>query len=228
MSFFASSARTSRLFYLAYGLFLQYIVITFTLMYFYQGGYYFDHEATSFIINRNYLSDLGRTISFNGQTNPAYLFYTLTLSLAGLGVSLFFLLISSTLSSRWKYLLLFFALISSVGYIGIAFNPVDSSLQAHLIFGKLSFFAFFFASVLAHILLDRTQYRRASQIFYLLNFLLFLYLLLMFFGPRSSSGLWALALKTLAQKFIVYTMMISALFILGDLRKQKKPPKATF
>jgi hypothetical membrane protein len=190
-------------------------------MYFYHAGSYFHHDASRFIIDQNYLSDLGRSLSFNGAQNPTYIFYTLTLSLAGIGVVLYYLLLSKTISNKWKYVVLLSATVSGVSYIGIALNPVNEALMPHLFFGKLSFLCFFIASIGMHILLDGKSHKKINKVLYVLNIMMFFYLLLMFFGPPSSTGIWALQLKTLAQKLVVYTLMLCAIIIVWDLKHQQ-------
>lgn len=207
--------------YLTLFLFIQYVIVTLVMMLNYDAGQYFNHAGTGFIFNQNYLSDLGRTRTFLGAENPSYIFYTLTLSLAGLGVMLFFFLINAASKSVWRFVVMTLGLVSGVCYIGIAINPVDVSLEPHLIFGRLSFFAFFFASLGSQILLNKKVHPLSNKIFTFLNILMFFYLLLMFFGPPSSTGLWAIQLKTLAQKIIVYALMICSVLILNDMGKDK-------
>jgi hypothetical protein len=156
-----------------------------------------------------------------GTDNPSYIFYTLTLSLASLGVILFFSLINTYSNSTWRFVVMVLGLVSGVSYIGIAVNPVDVSLGWHLLFGRLAFFTFFFASVGSQILLDKKTYPLSNKLFTFLNILMFLYLLLMLFGLPSSTGLWAIQLKTLSQKVVVYTLMICSVLILNDIGKDK-------
>ncbi len=195
------------------------------MMYFYQGGNHFDHTAENFIFDQNYLSDLGRSLTFSGEDNGAYVFYTITLSLVGVGIILLFALLTSTVTKHWKYAVIFLGSISGIAYIGIALNPVNESLMPHIIFGKIAFFAFFFSSVGIHILLDKKTYPTSNKLLYFLNIIMFLYLLLTLFGPPSSTGIWALQLKTVAQKTVVYTLIICAILILYELIKKRKPPE---
>jgi len=65
--------------YLTLFLFIQYVIVTLIMMFYYDAGQYFNHSGSGFIFNQNYLSDLGRTQTFLGADNPSYIFYTLTL-----------------------------------------------------------------------------------------------------------------------------------------------------
>lgn len=199
-------------------LFLQYVVVTIVMMFLYTAGNRYAPELGHHVWDQNYLSDLGRSVSFAGVENPVYIFYSLTLSLVGVGIFLFFVLIVGTINSRFKSVVLFLALVTTVGYIGIAFYPVNEDIGRHILFGRLAFFSFFFTSVAAQILLDGKRYKTANGLFYVLNIMLFLYLLLMLFSPSSSVGQWALQLKTITQKLEVYSQIFLSLAILKQIR----------
>lgn len=197
-------------------LFWQYIVTTLILMVLYTGGSRYVPDTTHFVLNQNYLSDLGRTVTFAGQANPYSIFYTITLSLVGLGIFLFYLQLTKPLTNKLKYLVIFLSFISSLSYIGIAIYPVDVDISTHVKFGKMAFFSFFFTSVLFHILMDRKKYSQANKLLFVLNTLLLGYLTLMLFGPSSSQGIWALQLKTIAQKVMVYSQIFLSLLIFRE------------
>ena len=218
---------TNKTHYFTIFLFTQYVFVTLVMMYFYHAGHFFDHQASHFLLHQNYLSDLGRSIGFSGLENNSYIFYTITLSLVGIGIILYYLLLANTVTNNWKYPIILIGFISGIAYIGIAINPVNESLTPHLFFGKLAFFAFFIASIGMHILLNKDIYPRINKYLYLLNIMLFFYLLLMLFGPRSSVGIWALQLKTISQKIVVYTLMLSAIFILKELSAKLTKPLTT-
>ncbi len=201
-------------------LFWQYLVTTFILMFLYTGGNRYAPELTHFVVDQNYLSDLGRTIDFAGNANPYWIFYTLTLSLVGIGIFLFFVQITKTINHKLKYLLVLLALISSISYIGIALYPVNVDIATHVKFGRMAFFSFFFTSVLFHALVDKKKYHKANKLLFALNALLFGYLLLMLFGPSSSQGIWALQLKTIAQKVMVYSQIFLCLLIFKNINSK--------
>jgi len=194
--------------------FWQYIVVTIVMMFLYTGGNRYAPETTHFVLDQNYLSDLGRTINFVGKTNSYAVFYTITLSLVGVGIFLFFVQVTRKITSKLKYLVILLSLISATSYIGIALYPVDVDIATHIKFGRAAFFSFFFTSVLFHILIDKKEQQKTNYLLFILNTLLFAYLLLMLFGPSSSQGVWALQLKTIAQKVVVYSQITLSLLIL--------------
>lgn len=202
-------------------LFVQYVIVTLVMIMFYDAGNRYAPESTHFVFNQNYLSDLGRSVSFTGIENPSYIFYSLTLGLAGIGIFLFFYQLQKSMTSKAKHLISLFALVSALGYIGIALYPVNIDIATHILFGRLAYFSFFFTSVLSHILLNKGKFKTANKLFWVLNILLFLYLLLMLFGPSSSQGVWALQLKTIAQKVIVYGQIILCMGIFINIPKNR-------
>jgi hypothetical membrane protein len=203
-------------------LFVQYVIVTLLMIMFYDAGNRYTPESTHFVFNQNYLSDLGRSVSFAGVENPSYVFYSFTLGLAGIGIFLFFYQLQNSMTSKAKHLISLFALVSAIGYIGIALYPVNIDLVTHVRFGRLAYFSFFFTAVFSHVLLDRGRFKMANKLFWILNILLFLYLLLMLFGPSSSQGVWALQLKTIAQKVVVYSQTIFCLGIFLNISKKPK------
>ena len=209
----------NKIYKLCNALFWQYVVVTVIMMLLYSAGNRYAPELSHYVWDQNYLSDLGRSVSFAGVDNPAYIFYSLTLGLVGVGILLFFILIFSTISSAFKYLVLFLAMVSAIGYIGIAFYPVNENIGRHIMFGRLAYFSFFFTTVVTQILLDGNRYKTANTLFYVLNIMLFLYLLLMLFGPSSSVGEWALQLKTITQKLMVYSQIFLSMGILKFFHK---------
>ncbi len=206
----------SRLHYPTVLLFVQYIVVTVVMMILYDAGNRYNPNLGHFVLDQNYLSDLGRSVSFAGVDNPSFIYYSLTLGLVGVGILLFFMQIQNTMTHKGKYLISIAALASAVGYIGIAIYPVNLDIKTHVTFGRLAFFSFFITAVISHILLDKRTYKLANTLFYLLNILLFCYLLLMFFGPSSSQGVWALQIKTISQKTMVYSQILLCLGILHN------------
>ena len=186
----------------------------------YTGGNRYAPELSHFVLDQNYLSDLGRTINFAGKPNAYSIFYAITLSLVGIGIFLFFLQATRIITSKFKYLVISLALVSSISYIGIALFPVDTDIATHVKFGHVAFFSFFFTSALFHILIDKKKHHKINKLLFVLNSLLFGYLVLMLFGPSSSQGVWALQLKTIAQKVMVYSQILLCLLIFKNINSR--------
>ncbi len=198
---------------------VQYIFITLLMMFFYHAGNRYSPALAHYVFDQNYLSDLGRSVSFSGVDNPSFIFYSITLCLVGIGIFIFFYQLFKTMKSKLRYLVLLLALVSTLAYIGIAFFPVNLNLKVHVIYAQLAFFGFFITSLLTHILLNKDKYKRANVFFWILNSMMFFYLFLIFFGPKSTLGMWALQLKTITQKIVVYSQIFLCLGILKDIKE---------
>lgn len=181
----------------------QYLVVCLILMFLYQGGSLFDTHRLYYVVDQNYLSDLGRTIYFSNRANPLWFVYSITLSLVGLGTILFFHYISVLVAKPRRFWLQILGVISGFAYIGIAIFPVDINFKAHITSGQIAYFSFFFAFLLFSFFINRKKYRRIFYVSLLMTMALLAFLLLGFFGPHSQEGVWALQLKTLSQKLII-------------------------
>ncbi len=199
-------------------LIFQYFAVVFVLMLLYRGGNYFEPDAGSFVFYKNYLSDLGRTHYFNDLPNPYWFLYSLTLTLVAVGVFLFFAEMSKTLTKGRRNFLLFIALISALGFAGIAVFPVDVAFSEHIRAGSIAFLSFFLAFLLLFIY-RRKQNNRTQQ--YLFIFLILLWLAFLgikFFAPPSRANPQALILKVMAQKSMVLGQLLIALLLLKKER----------
>jgi FtsH-binding integral membrane protein len=192
----------------------QYLIVCMVLIFFYQGGNLFDSHNTSYIMHQNYLSDLGRTKYFSGANNPFWFVYSITLILVGLASALFFRITANKTMSNHKWTVKILGTISGIGYIGIALSPVDIWFKQHIVFGQIAYFSFFFAGLALQVLMDRKNFRQIYKWIFVLNILLFAFLALSLFGPHSSEGVWALQIKTIAQKIMVFAQLSISLVVL--------------
>jgi len=194
---------------------VQFIFITLTLMYLYQGGSLLHPDAEYFIINENYLSDLGRCFYFNGNVNPFSIIFTISLSIVGVGIALFFYIISKFCHKK-RYLPIIFGSLSAIGYIGISVFWVDINYQYHLFLGKLAYLSFFIATLSLNLYMKKDYF---PQIYYLLAFLniaLFIFLTGILFIPKDVN---IIKYSTISQKIIVIIQVGVAIRILYLLKK---------
>ena len=108
------------------GLFL---LLTGIAMFVYPGGTRFDPDASGYTFFHNFLSELGFTITRAGVPNRvgAPLFF-IALTLAGMGLMLFFVVFVQFYWSKWYLKALsilgsLFGIVSGLAYVGIAFYP---------------------------------------------------------------------------------------------------------
>jgi len=203
-------------------LLLQYIFITFVLMYIFQGGSMLQPDETYYIMNENYLSDLGRTFLFDNDFNPFWMFYTFTLGLVGMGTFLFFYILSQFVDKK-RHIPIILGTISGLAYMGIAFYQVNTHLKAHVLSGQIAYFAFYFALISLLFLLNKDSYPKLYKLILTLFIIITIYLFINLFGPKSFENKEALHLKTITQKITVYSQIIISIWILIIVKKNVKP-----
>lgn len=201
---------------------LQYFFTSFILIYLYTGGNAIYHDDQVYAWHLNYLSDLGRAFYFNGNENPFWIFYGLSLGLVGIGTFLYFYLLSALIKNKViKLLIILFSILSGIGYILIGFYPVDLYFTKHISAGMLGFYSFFFANLLLVMFINREKYRLIYHLTLLLIFLFLGRMLAIFIAHQAGAdSLYMLQIKTISQKIVVYGQIITSIMILWSLKKQ--------
>ena len=176
----------------------------------YPGGTTLDHSAVGYSLLGNFLSDLGMTVAYNGQSNllGALLFVLALLLTIGSAASVLWEFVrrcsaipSGRRLARWAG---FLGLIVCLAFAGVAFTPENLAMAFHLDF---TLFAFRVAPVVMVLL---TLAVRASGIwgsrvtlaFATLTSILAAYALLLTWGPSLSSAS-GLMTHVIAQKIVV-------------------------
>lgn len=204
-----------RLFLLAMAGCVQFLVLSTIAMFFYPGGTYSDEETTGYTFTQNFFSDLGRTAAHNGDSNTvSMVLFIVALSLAGLSLIIFFLMVPPHFAENRTARRLSIAgstvgVISGIGFIGIAAVPADVNLTLHRLFVYIAFTGFLFVVFLysAAILKSRTYPRAYAYSYFAYAVVLAVYLALLFSGPdiETSRGL---TIQAVGQKIVVYTGII--------------------
>lgn len=202
---------------------IQYFFITLVLMYLYNGGNVINPLTPHFVWNLNYMSDLGRLYYFNGAHNPFWFFYTLTLSLIGIGTFLYFYLVSFLIRSNViRKIIIISGLISGLGYMLVSFFPVDMFLTQHIRSGMSAFYMFIFANCLLAFFIDREQYPKIFYLTCFLNGLIIARILLLYFGNHwFDDAEFLLKLKVISQKLIIYAQIIISTYILYRIKRYR-------
>ncbi len=198
---------------------VQFFFITHVLIYLYQGGSYYHPEEVCFTYNQNYLSDLGRAVYFNGFKNPFWIFYTISLSLVGIGTALFFYITSKLLVKK-SIIPVVLGIISGISYIGIAIFMVDLYFNYHIFFGVSAFVAFLAAGISLNFMIDKEDYPNIYYTLMFLNGLLILYLLLRSVIPSSSEAELYLKIRVIMQRVVVYSQLFAAAYILYRIKQR--------
>jgi len=188
---------------------IQFVLLTFIAMLFYPGGTHDNPAATGYSFFNNFFSDLGLTVSPSGETSTVSFFlFTLSLTLAGLAIILFFLtspsLFKNTPGRLPSLLGSIVGVFSGLFYIGIAFTPADLYLEWHGNFVLLAFSSFLLVVILytIAIFLNKDYPNRYAYVYLVFAVLLAAYLWLLFLGPND------IRIQATGQKVIVYAEII--------------------
>jgi glucan phosphoethanolaminetransferase (alkaline phosphatase superfamily) len=185
-------------------------------MVFYPGGTRSAPGTKGYLFFENFFSELGLSRTYTGgPNNVSFFLFTAALALAGLALTLYFIISPSLFwDSRITRVLslfgTFFGIISGLSFIGVAFTPADLYLEPHQLFVQLAFTTFFVAVVFyaLAILLNRSYPNIYALVNITFGALLGAYIWLLFFGPstNTSSGLM---IQVAGQKIIAYAAIIS-------------------
>ncbi|MCP4760307.1 MAG: DUF998 domain-containing protein [archaeon] len=200
-----------------YGMFtaIQFVVLTIIAMLVYPGGTYYEHDTVGYNFFENYFSDLGRTITHSGADNTVgWAFFTLSICIGGSSIALFFIAVLKQFKEKEKAK--WFAIpgsilgiICGISFIGIGLAPSDTLHELHLLFVYMAFgLAFITAAFYTIAGLKNPDYpRKATYALLIFSICIFLYLILMFWGPSEETAI-GLFIQATGQKLIVYLLII--------------------
>ena len=184
---------------------------------FYPGGTIIDSSTEGYLFFYNFLSNLGEWVAKNGEDNiiSAYLFNSSMLILAiSYGLFYFmFLKIQFRISDNniIKTLLMVTILLSLISFVLIAVFPSEvPTFNLHIFFVKAAFRLLFVHSLFQVYNLFESQVfgnkiRIISTVF---SFVLFLFILVMEFGPSPFENNSSLFIQVTSQKLIVISIII--------------------
>jgi len=200
---------------------LVFVIFNSIAMLFYPGGTYLDSTTEGYQFFYNFFSNLGEWTARNGEVNTvsATLFNS---SLVIFALSYFSFFISflklevKYINSKWLcYLLIASISISILSFIFISvFSAEETSKFWHLVFVKMAFRTLFIHAVLQTYLVIKISKFDKFISFATLGFtiLLFLFLLVMDFGPSAHGSQEGLIIQVTAQKTIVAGILIYFFF----------------
>ena len=196
---------------------LVFISLCVIAMIYYPGGTIIDSTTVGYLFFYNFLSNLGEWTAKNGEPNffSAYLFNTSMLVLA-LSYSLFYFNFLKVIISRSKNLLLKITLIMSIsisllGFIFVAiFSSDPDTFSLHILFVKIGFYSLFIHCIIQAIFiysikLPNNLLFNSTLIF---TIIMFLFVLMMEFGPNPFENNKSLFIQVTSQKIIVTSILI--------------------
>jgi len=175
----------------------------------YPGGNRVDHASLGYSVFRNFLSDLGMTISFSGKPNTlgaTFFVLSLLLVVLGLGGCLIGFVRLCSESSRQRQLAQGAAgvgLIVCAAFIGVALTPENRLMSLHI---WLTLFAFRVLPVAALLMVfasmsSRVLPRRITVAWAILTVVLTAYVYVIGWGPPTSTT-EGLTFQVTAQKLV--------------------------
>ena len=180
----------------------------------YSGGTYLDSLSPGYSFTRNFLSDLGRTISFSGEVNfLSALFFNLSLILAGGIFTNYYIHVRKVFpKENQRFLALvgsIFGVLGGLSFIGVGLTPADLYLELHVICATWLFRFFFVASMCySWAILRHSKFENKYAIGYIwFTFSILLYILVSELGPDPKTNQFALTLQVVSQKIILFILM---------------------
>jgi hypothetical protein len=210
-----------------------FVVLTVAAMAAYPGGALYDHESRGYLLFQNFFSDLGATKTYSGHSNTTshvlFIIALVGVGLATIGFSTTWRVIAARRDAGRGFggVAQAAAIVSGLGFIGIAITPWDRVLDAHNAFVKLAF-----GVLLVYILsLLSLQLRNgwpalfvAVNVTYLI--VLAIYVLVLFVGPGlgTKNGL---EFQVAAQKIIVYGSILNMGVQAAGIRREARRATAS-
>ena len=194
-----------------------FILLCFFSMVYYPGGTIIESDTVGYLFFYNFRSNLGEWTAKNGESNflSAYLFNISMLVLA-LSYSIFYykflrILINKSKSTLLKTLLILTISLSLIGFVFVAiFSSDPSTFALHILFVKVGFYSLFIHCIIQAIFIH--SIKLSSKILFIstlsFTFIMFLFVLMMEFGPNPFSDNRSLFIQVTSQKVIVTSILI--------------------
>ncbi|MHA1111643.1 MAG: hypothetical protein ACTSRE_11115 [Promethearchaeota archaeon] len=197
---------------------ILFIILTTIAMFLFPGGFKVSgivFPSTYYRFDIHFFSDLGMLTTEAGRPNiPSAILWCIALTLVGLSFLMYALTLPSyfqkkTVQYRFAIVSSFIAVLSAIGFIGIAWTPWDIFLMPHIFF---VFFAFpvaigYSSLFCVSIFMKKTYPNIFGYLLILFSIAMGVYLWFLFGGP-SVDGWEGRIIGALAQKAIVYIMIV--------------------
>ena len=210
--------------YLAYHLpyygVILFLIFNLIAMLMYPGGTYQDVKIDRYLFTQNYFSDLGRTLTVNGTPNflSSFIFNN-TLVIMGTLISYFYFFVPNLFcqnqtSHKLSKIGSAIAISSGIAFVGIGLTPSDLYLDAHIFFVKWAFRSFLIVAIIYIIAIFKaSEWKNKYALIYVgFAVTLFLYILIMDFGPNGKDSIEGLIIQVVSQKIIAFVFVVSVYF----------------
>ena len=195
---------------------ILFIVFNIIAMFAYPGSTYRNNLSPGYSFTQNFLSDLGRTMSYSGEVNFfSAQFFNMSLILAGGVFSFFYFHVRKVfLADNQRVLALIgsiFGVLGGLSLAGVGITPADLYLEIHIICATWLFRFLFVGSLFYSIVIFRhDQYENKYASGYLIfTFSILLYILVSELGPDPKISQFSLTFQVVSQKIILLIFMVS-------------------
>lgn len=203
---------------------IEFVVLTACAMVLYAGGTWFDPQAPHYQLAGNFLSDLGMTRAFSGESNlVSSVLFGIALTSIGSALIAFawtwrdfaFTTARAVIAGMASAM---FGTLSGLCFIGVAFTPFDRLMMPHNLFVIAAFSLLLLYVLSLTIAMWRNAIgglRLGANLAYLA--LVVGYMILILFGPRLDTEAGHRT-QVIGQKTIVYGSMLHVIYLTTSTR----------
>ena len=182
----------------------------------YPGGTIIDSSTVGYLFFYNFLSNLGEWTAKNGDPNfYSAILFNISMIVLAVSYSIFYynflmIVIKKSKNAILKLLLISSISISLIGFVCVAlFSSDPETFELHILFVKIGFYSLFFHCLIQTIFIKSID--EFSNILYnvslVFSVILFLFVLIMEFGPNPFENNQSLFVQVTSQKVIVFSIL---------------------
>ncbi len=194
----------------------------------YPGGTIIDSSTVGYLFFYNFLSNLGEWAAKNGDPNfYSAILFNISMIVLAVSYSVFYynflmIVIKKSKNAILKLLLIFSISISLIGFVCVAlFSSDPETFELHILFVKIGFYSLFFHCLIQTIFIKSID--EFSNILYnvslVFSVILFLFVLIMEFGPNPFENNQSLFVQVTSQKVIVFSILTYYFFQVRETLK---------
>ena len=208
---------------IALSLFFSFIVIGIIK---YPGSTYLDNSTIGYDFFKNFLSDLGRTLTFNGNTNfYSSFFFNNALCIAGILFLVFYYFLPKFFQQENFFKISIigstFGILSCLCFIGTGLTPADLNLDAHIFFSNYLFYLSFPATLIYSYVIIRSH---KINTLYGIGYFAFAislvsYIFILEFGPAPKESHFGLVFQATSQKIITICFVLATWMLSKGINK---------
>ncbi len=182
----------------------------------YPGGTIIDSSTVGYLFFYNFLSNLGEWTAKNGDPNfYSAILFNISMIVLAVSYSVFYynflmIVIKKSKNAILKFLLISSISISLIGFVCVAlFSSDPETFELHILFVKIAFYSLLFHCLVQTIFIKLIE--DFSNVLYnvslVFSVILFLFVLIMEFGPNPFENNESLFVQVTSQKVIVFSIL---------------------